>query len=240
MLNEFRNRMEVKETKNCRSGPALIISWAVSGDLDTILEIYGFVAGKQHREISNIPHEGKYAMISLRNRWDKGKYAMISLCECEAHNVGKPKTSMLIFRAYKVVLEDTPPSARQNVSTNLTTSHQGPLTLAFIFRSVATLPLFRLPNINIDSMRGLTWSIPSYDPTLISKQQLFARIVGGLGGRAAEEVIFGEPEVTTGAVGNLKQITGLAKQWLMDSSAQSDVIMSMMARNSMSERLPDA
>ncbi|KAK8482536.1 hypothetical protein V6N13_128902 [Hibiscus sabdariffa] len=101
--------------------------------------------------------------------------------------------------------------------------------------------------------RGLTWFIPSDDPTLISKQQLFARIVGGLGGRAAEEVIFGEPEVTTGAAGDLQQITGLAKQmvvtfgmseigpWsLMDSSAQSqDVIMRMMARNSMSEKLAE-
>ncbi|KAL6561628.1 ATP-dependent zinc metalloprotease FTSH 2, chloroplastic [Orobanche minor] len=99
--------------------------------------------------------------------------------------------------------------------------------------------------------RGLTWFIPADDPTLISKQQLFARIVGGLGGRAAEEIVFGEPEVTTGAAGDLQQITGLAKQmvvtfgmseigpWsLMDSSAQSaDVIMRMMARNSMSEKL---
>ncbi|KAJ0799609.1 putative peptidase M41, AAA+ ATPase domain, ATPase, AAA-type, core, peptidase, FtsH [Helianthus annuus] len=101
--------------------------------------------------------------------------------------------------------------------------------------------------------RGLTWFIPSDDPTLISKQQLFARIVGGLGGRAAEEVIFGAPEVTTGAAGDLQQITGLAKQmvvtfgmselgpWsLMDGSAQSqDVIMRMMARNSMSEKLAE-
>ncbi|KAI3457111.1 hypothetical protein Pfo_013774 [Paulownia fortunei] len=101
--------------------------------------------------------------------------------------------------------------------------------------------------------RGLTWFIPADDPTLISRQQLFARIVGGLGGRAAEEVIFGEPEVTTGAAGDLQQITGLAKQmvvtfgmselgpWsLMDSSAQSgDVIMRMMARNSMSEKLAE-
>jgi cell division protease FtsH len=50
------------------------------------------------------------------------------------------------------------------------------------------------------------------DPTLISRQQLFARIVGGLGGRAAEEIIFGDSEVTTGAAGDLQQITGLAKQ----------------------------
>ncbi|KAI3515645.1 hypothetical protein L1887_14546 [Cichorium endivia] len=101
--------------------------------------------------------------------------------------------------------------------------------------------------------RGLTWFIPADDPTLISRQQLFARIVGGLGGRAAEEIIFGEPEVTTGAAGDLQQITGLAKQmvvtfgmseigpWsLMDGSGQSqDVIMRMMARNSMSEKLAE-
>ncbi|PWA59021.1 ftsH extracellular protease family [Artemisia annua] len=101
--------------------------------------------------------------------------------------------------------------------------------------------------------RGLTWFIPADDPTLISKQQLFARIVGGLGGRAAEEIIFGDTEVTTGAAGDLQQITGLAKQmvvafgmseigpWsLMDGSGQSqDVIMRMMARNSMSEKLAE-
>ncbi|XP_057415833.1 ATP-dependent zinc metalloprotease FTSH 2, chloroplastic-like isoform X2 [Lotus japonicus] len=100
--------------------------------------------------------------------------------------------------------------------------------------------------------RGLTWFIPSDDPTLISKQQLFARIVGGLGGRAAEEIIFGEPEVTTGAAGDLQQITGLAKQmvttfgmsdigpWsLMEAAQSGDVIMRMMARNSMSEKLAE-
>ncbi|KAF6173333.1 hypothetical protein GIB67_027028 [Kingdonia uniflora] len=100
--------------------------------------------------------------------------------------------------------------------------------------------------------RGLTWFIPADDPTLISRQQLFARIVGGLGGRAAEEVIFGEAEVTTGAVGDLQQVTGLAKQmvttfgmseigpWsLMDAAQSGDVIMRMMARNSMSERLAE-
>ena len=60
--------------------------------------------------------------------------------------------------------------------------------------------------------RGLTWFIPGEDPSLISKQQIFARVVGALGGRAAEEIIFGEAEVTTGASSDLQQVTSMAKQ----------------------------
>lgn len=60
--------------------------------------------------------------------------------------------------------------------------------------------------------RGLTWFIPGEDPTLISKQQIFARIVGALGGRATEEVVFGDAEVTTGASSDLQQVTSMAKQ----------------------------
>eukprot|EP01023_Acetabularia_acetabulum_P046376 TRINITY_DN477_c0_g1_i7.p2 TRINITY_DN477_c0_g1~~TRINITY_DN477_c0_g1_i7.p2 ORF type:complete len:231 (-),score=66.03 TRINITY_DN477_c0_g1_i7:210-902(-) len=97
--------------------------------------------------------------------------------------------------------------------------------------------------------RGLTWFLPGEDPTLLSKKQLFARLVGALGGRAAEEVIFGWPEVTTGAMGDLQQVSGLARQmvvnygfssigpWtLMDPSSQSgDVVMRMMSKGSVSE-----
>lgn len=99
--------------------------------------------------------------------------------------------------------------------------------------------------------KGLTWFIPGEDPSLLSKQQIFARIVSALGGRAAEEVIFGDPEVTTGASGDLQQVTSMARAmvinygfsdigpWsLMDQGAQSqDMIMRMMSRNSISESL---
>lgn len=99
--------------------------------------------------------------------------------------------------------------------------------------------------------KGLTWFLPGEDPSLISKQQIFARIVGALGGRAAEEVIFGDAEVTTGASGDLQQVTSMARAMvinygfseigpfsLLDPSAQSqDMIMRMMARNSVSESL---
>ncbi|GAB4855281.1 ATP-dependent zinc metalloprotease FTSH 6, chloroplastic [Ancistrocladus abbreviatus] len=114
-------------------------------------------------------------------------------------------------------------------------------------------PVQKVTLIPRGQARGLTWFMPGEDPALISKQQLFARIVGGLGGRAAEEVIFGEPEITTGAAGDLQQITQIARQmvtifgmseigpWALTDPAvqQSDVVMRMLARNNMSEKLAE-
>jgi cell division protease FtsH len=60
--------------------------------------------------------------------------------------------------------------------------------------------------------QGLTWFIPSEEQGLISRSQLKARITGALGGRAAEDVIFGSAEVTTGAGNDLQQVTNMARQ----------------------------
>jgi len=62
------------------------------------------------------------------------------------------------------------------------------------------------------SARGLTWFIPNEDPSLITRSQILSRIIGALGGRAAEEVVFGKAELTTGASGDLIQVTDMAKQ----------------------------
>lgn len=73
-------------------------------------------------------------------------------------------------------------------------------------------PVQKVTLIPRGQARGLTWFMPGEDLTLLTKQQLFARIVGGLGGRAAEEVIFGESEITTGAAEDLQQITRIARK----------------------------
>ncbi len=73
-------------------------------------------------------------------------------------------------------------------------------------------PVQKVTLIPRGQARGLTWFIPGEDPTLISRQQIFARIVGALGGRAAEEIVFGDAEVTTGASSDLQQVSSMAKQ----------------------------
>lgn len=73
-------------------------------------------------------------------------------------------------------------------------------------------PVQKVTLIPRGQARGLTWFTPSEDQTLISRAQLLARITGALGGRAAEDVIFGDAEVTTGAGNDLQQVTGMARQ----------------------------
>lgn len=86
--------------------------------------------------------------------------------------------------------------------------------MRFLYRTLTPGhdPVQKVTLIPRGQARGLTWFLPGEDPSLVSKQQIFARIVGGLGGRATEEVIFGEPEITTGAAGDLQQITQIARQ----------------------------
>jgi cell division protease FtsH len=60
--------------------------------------------------------------------------------------------------------------------------------------------------------KGLTWFTPNEDQGLVTRSQLLARIVSTLGGRVTEQIVFGDPEVTTGASNDLQQITSIARQ----------------------------
>ncbi|MGD1874012.1 MAG: ATP-dependent zinc metalloprotease FtsH2 [Mastigocoleus sp.] len=73
-------------------------------------------------------------------------------------------------------------------------------------------PVQKVTLIPRGQAQGLTWFTPSEDQGLITRAQLKARITGALGGRAAEDVIFGRDEVTTGAGGDLQQVSGMARQ----------------------------
>jgi cell division protease FtsH len=73
-------------------------------------------------------------------------------------------------------------------------------------------PVQKVTLIPRGQAQGLTWFTPSEEQGLISRGQLLARISAALGGRAAEQVIFGDAEVTTGAGGDLQQVTSLARQ----------------------------
>ena len=57
---------------------------------------------------------------------------------------------------------------------------------------------------------GVTLQSPQTDRYGYSSADLRGRIIGALGGRAAEELVFGD--TTTGAENDLQQATGIARQ----------------------------
>lgn len=73
-------------------------------------------------------------------------------------------------------------------------------------------PVEKVTLIPRGQAQGLTWFTPDEDQGLMTRQQMIARIAGLLGGRAAEETIFGEAEVTTGAGNDIEKITYIARQ----------------------------
>jgi len=73
-------------------------------------------------------------------------------------------------------------------------------------------PVQKVTLIPRGQARGLTWFTPSEEQGLLSRSQICDRITAALGGRAAEEEIFGDAEVTTGAGGDLQTVTSLARQ----------------------------
>ncbi|MDH3520327.1 MAG: ATP-dependent zinc metalloprotease FtsH [Myxococcales bacterium] len=57
---------------------------------------------------------------------------------------------------------------------------------------------------------GVTMTMPEQDQYGLSREQLIARIKHGMGGRAAEDLVFNR--FTTGAANDLKQVTDLARR----------------------------
>jgi len=73
-------------------------------------------------------------------------------------------------------------------------------------------PVQKVTLIPRGQAQGLTWFSPDEEQMLVSRAQLKARIMGALGGRAAEDVVFGYEEVTTGAGGDIQQVASMARQ----------------------------
>ena len=82
-------------------------------------------------------------------------------------------------------------------------------------------PVFKVTIVSRGQMGGYTRFLPEEDRSLWSTAQFKDRIGAAMGGRAAEEIVFGE--VTTGASNDLEQATNIAR--------------SMITRYGMSEKL---
>ena len=76
-----------------------------------------------------------------------------------------------------------------------------------------TDPVHKISVVSRGQALGYTISLPTEDKFLTTKRELMDTLSMTLGGRAAEEVVFGE--ITTGAANDLEKATSTAKQMIM-------------------------
>jgi cell division protease FtsH len=74
-------------------------------------------------------------------------------------------------------------------------------------------PIHKISVISRGQALGYTISLPGEDKFLTTRAELLDTMAMTLGGRAAEEIIFGE--ITTGASNDLEKVTATAKQMVM-------------------------
>ena len=74
-----------------------------------------------------------------------------------------------------------------------------------------TDPLHKVSIIPRGMALGVTMTLPEKDHLTMKKSQLLDRITMTLGGRVAEEIVYGKDSITTGASNDLEKVTALAR-----------------------------
>jgi len=76
-------------------------------------------------------------------------------------------------------------------------------------------PLHKVSIIPRGMALGITMTLPEKDHLTLKKNQLLDRITMTLGGRVAEELIYGKEYITTGASNDLEKVTSMARSMVM-------------------------
>jgi len=97
----------------------------------------------------------------------------------------------------------------------LTAYHEGGHTLVSM-GSTGADPVHKATIMPRGNALGITWSIPEGEKYSERVFELQARLEVLMGGKAAEELIFGAKNVTAGCTSDLKQATGLARRMVMN------------------------
>uniref|UniRef100_A0A0K8SB95 AAA+ ATPase domain-containing protein n=1 Tax=Lygus hesperus TaxID=30085 RepID=A0A0K8SB95_LYGHE len=100
-------------------------------------------------------------------------------------------------------------------TNEITAYHEGGHTIVAYYTK-GSHPLHKVTIIPRGPSLGHTAYMPEKESYHVTKKQLLAMMDTMMGGRAAEEIIFGSEKITSGASNDLKQATAIATAMVMD------------------------
>jgi len=147
-------------------------------------------------DLANLVNEAALLAARMNHR-------VVSMRELEA---AKDKVMMGAERRSMVMSED---------EKKLTAYHEAGHALATV-HSPASDPIHKATIIPRGRALGMVMRLPEKDYLAFARDQIEANLVVAMGGRVAEETIFGREKVTTGASNDIMQATDLARKMVTE------------------------
>ncbi|HEV8678798.1 MAG TPA: ATP-dependent zinc metalloprotease FtsH [Stellaceae bacterium] len=167
----------------------------LSSDVDPKIIARG-TPGFSGADLANLVNEA--ALMAAR----RGKRA-VAMSEFEH---AKDKVMMGAERRSMVMTEE---------EKTLTAYHEAGHALCMLYAE-SHEPLHKVTIIPRGRALGVTMFLPERDKYSQSKQEIKAMMTSLFGGRVAEELIFGDDKVTTGAADDIRRATGLARRMVTE------------------------
>lgn len=165
----------------------------LAGDVP-LMELARQTVGFSGADLSNLLNEA--ALLAARNHKDE-------ICKTELEEAilrvmaGPERRSRVISEAEKKII------AYHEVGH------------AIVMRSMpGTDPVHKVTAVGRGMALGITVQAPGEDRYLMRKSELLAKMAGAMGGRAAEEIIFGD--ITTGASQDIEYVTNVARRMVCE------------------------
>lgn len=117
----------------------------------------------------------------------------------------------LWFAYDKIVMGPEKHGKKSDEDKRITAFHESGHTLVAFFTK-DSIPVHKVTITARGGSLGHTSFIPEKDFDHMTRAQMLSRIDSCLGGRAAEELIFGTDKITSGAASDLKEATNVARQ----------------------------
>ncbi len=93
-------------------------------------------------------------------------------------------------------------------------------------------PLHKVTIIPRGRALGVTWNLPERDRYSMTMKQMKARLALCFGGRIAEQLIYGNDELNTGASNDIQQATDMARSMVMEYGMSREARLAALSRQS--------